>query len=279
MPNHRKQNQPDPLASVSYRHIGYCIYCGSRKQLSREHVVPQGLGGNYRLENHHTAAVLGRASCEECRRITGALEDRCQTLMLGHLRRRVGLSQRPKSQQMRGIWRLADGSEIEFSDHEDKFPVTLLLPVFSDNPRLWDPVGSERHPVRQWVHCKLFDPIDHGLSQGPSDTIGVNLGFDTLSYQRMLAKIALGATILRMGDAYCTPIVNDFIRGIEPDGFGKYVFGTEFANETPPDSGEIRHTFDLRDVVVNDVTYLVCFLRLFANYGAPTNAVIVGIVN
>ena len=33
------------LAKVQYRPVGYCIYCGDSNELSREHIVPLGLGG------------------------------------------------------------------------------------------------------------------------------------------------------------------------------------------------------------------------------------------
>src|SRR6185436_305115 len=45
--------------------VGFCIYCGSKENLSDEHVVPFGLGGN---------AILPEASCHSCSAITSAFE-------------------------------------------------------------------------------------------------------------------------------------------------------------------------------------------------------------
>jgi hypothetical protein len=51
-----------------YQSVGSCIYCGSTQQLSKEHALPLGLGGNY---------ILPNASCEKCRKITEAFEHTC----------------------------------------------------------------------------------------------------------------------------------------------------------------------------------------------------------
>jgi hypothetical protein len=53
------------FAKVSYAPVGRCIYCGSTEGLSREHIIPYALGSN---------AILPKASCERCRKITGDFE-------------------------------------------------------------------------------------------------------------------------------------------------------------------------------------------------------------
>jgi hypothetical protein len=47
--------------------VGACIYCGSTENLSDEHIVPFGLGGNL---------VLPKSSCQRCARITSEFERR-----------------------------------------------------------------------------------------------------------------------------------------------------------------------------------------------------------
>jgi hypothetical protein len=47
--------------------IGRCIYCGSTENLSKEHIVPLGLGGE---------DVLYDASCGWCRDATSRIESR-----------------------------------------------------------------------------------------------------------------------------------------------------------------------------------------------------------
>jgi hypothetical protein len=56
-----------------HQFVDRCIYCGSTKQLSNEHIIPINLGGNY---------VLYRASCESCRLKIHPIETKC----LGYFR-------------------------------------------------------------------------------------------------------------------------------------------------------------------------------------------------
>src|SRR5437773_2777873 len=47
--------------------VGACIYCGAKNELSDEHVVPFGLGGNL---------VLSKSSCQQCAVTTSGFERR-----------------------------------------------------------------------------------------------------------------------------------------------------------------------------------------------------------
>lgn len=100
--------------------------------------------------------------------------------------------------------------------------------------------------------------------------------FDVEAYQRMIAKIALGAAILKYDTGYFTPLVCDFIRGNETDVVVKYVFGYDSDQESPPFIE--GHSIQLREHEHSGVTYVIGFVRLFAIYGAPNNGVIVGVV-
>jgi hypothetical protein len=82
------------LAPTVYAPVDRCIYCGSKgspsERLSKEHIVPYGLAGNW--------MILPQASCELCRRITGEVERFCQREMLGAARIRMKLPTRhPKA--------------------------------------------------------------------------------------------------------------------------------------------------------------------------------------
>src|SRR5262245_1110250 len=69
--------------------VGRCIYCDTADgPLSKEHVIPFGLGGNF---------ILPRASCKACAKITSAFERTCLRQMYGDLRTKYGApSRRPK---------------------------------------------------------------------------------------------------------------------------------------------------------------------------------------
>ena len=62
-----KTERRTPKALLHEETLGRCIYCGSTKNLTSEHVVPFGLGGDFEL--------LG-ASCGGCRDVTSSIERR-----------------------------------------------------------------------------------------------------------------------------------------------------------------------------------------------------------
>lgn len=77
--------------SVTFPSVNACIYCEAIGVLSREHIVPAGLSGEW---------VLPKASCQECAKITSKVE---LHLLRGHWlphRVRLGLrSRRPNLRQ------------------------------------------------------------------------------------------------------------------------------------------------------------------------------------
>lgn len=61
-----------------FLNVGACIYCGDKTPpLSREHVLPRGLGGGSAPDGYSGALVLQNASCEICRRVTQKIEEQC----------------------------------------------------------------------------------------------------------------------------------------------------------------------------------------------------------
>jgi IS5 family transposase len=54
--------------------VGACIYCGDdRSRLTREHVLPRGLGGNWEPEGFSDALVTGRANEADITKLDGLL--------------------------------------------------------------------------------------------------------------------------------------------------------------------------------------------------------------
>src|ERR1700740_3099926 len=70
-----------------YEAANICIYCGkgAPAKLTKEHIVPQGLGGGY---------ILPKSSCEECRIITHAFETTVMSKNLIHFRTRARIHTR-----------------------------------------------------------------------------------------------------------------------------------------------------------------------------------------
>src|SRR5687767_8158480 len=93
--------------------VGFCIYCGSRKPpLTREHVLPRGLGGNEAPRGRSHALVLRHATCEKCREITREVEEICLLGPLLPIRRVLGLTRKDRRTPTSPILvRHADGRE------------------------------------------------------------------------------------------------------------------------------------------------------------------------
>src|SRR4051812_3971355 len=68
-----------------YVPLGQCIYCGAVGELTREHVVPYGLGANW---------VIPKATCAECAKITSRFEQSVMRGMLGTMRHQFGFRSR-----------------------------------------------------------------------------------------------------------------------------------------------------------------------------------------
>src|SRR5947208_13602278 len=77
--------------------VGACIYCGeTRGPLTREHVLPRGLGGNWAPEGYSDAFVLQHATCSSCSQITQNIEDECLRSMMDPGRARLGLKRKDR---------------------------------------------------------------------------------------------------------------------------------------------------------------------------------------
>ncbi|MEX1180768.1 MAG: HNH endonuclease [Cucumibacter sp.] len=263
------------FATQAYRHIGFCIYCGSKRPpLTREHVIPKSLGGKITPVGAHTAAVLGKASCEDCRRVTHAFETYCQRGLFGHLRVRLGMAQREIPNKVSGILRTTDGGFREVAGAPDDLPAFLVLPLFSTRAGLFAP-KADAPPKPEFFTREIFTPRPGSPFEYDETGAFVSLRID--QFQRMIAKIALGTAMIRYGPKYFSSIVGPFIRGKEA-GLHKYVFGFPSSQEKPPYMSE-THLIQIRENSVSGVRYLIGFVRLFAIFGAPTYGVVIGTVN
>jgi hypothetical protein len=113
----------------TYPPVGECIYCGDRHStLTREHIVPYGLGGNM---------ILPRASCHTCADITKRFEQKCLRMTMGPLRIRLGVKtrhpkQRPKTLDLELLHE--DGRLETVHVPAAQYPASIVLPRLFENP-------------------------------------------------------------------------------------------------------------------------------------------------
>ena len=190
-------------AKLQAQPIGSCIYCGSLDDLSKEHVLPYGLGGDL---------ILKAASCSSCRKATSKLELR---LLRGHwwpYRRFLGLkSRRPKEQvpDLQVKLKRRDGSEAVAQLPMAQQSLALVFEL--DPPSILRGEIRTDVPNAPRVYLKhLADPPSTVLVEGqpyklsPDEKLEIPVDFDAADLCQFLAKVAHGYAISRRGLNACS---------------------------------------------------------------------------
>jgi len=255
------------------RTIGYCIYCGSKDgRLTKEHVVPRGLGGNRKIDGFHHAPVLKAASCDICQKITHSVEEYCLQDMFDPIRIRLGLKQSAPPSKILTRLTLLDGTGVERMEDPTSATAVLTLPLFAEAPRHLEP------ETPRYIRLTSATIFPTPTQPDKSDAIVAhNSKIDVKLYERMIAKMGLGLAICKHGPHKISSLVGKFIRGEEADGYGKYVFGVPL--DKGPSNEETSIMFTVEEKALNGVTYVFSYIRLFPLFGTPTHGVLVGTIN
>jgi len=246
-------------------HVGECIYCGSKTNLTREHIVPYGLGCPPEW-------VLHEASCQACAGITSAFERDVLREYFREPRATIGLptyrkKDRPKSLHLQ----LVRGHEsFAVSLPTGECPTLIIMPHLKVPASVGD-YGYERGVMV--VGCSLHSPSDMKarLARLDADGFSVSVSGVLVSFARMLAKIAYGMSVLQFGlHAFKEVFVLPCILG-QTDDSGRWV-GCSQEPAVVHMADKLLHTIE---VVTNGST-VSGQIRLFANYMTPVYMVFVG---
>ncbi len=246
-------------------HVGECIYCGSKTNLTREHIVPYGLGCPPEW-------VLYEGSCRACARITSAFErdvlkeyfrEPRATLDLPTYRRK----NRSKSVDLR---LLRDRQSFVASLPAGECPTLIVMPHLKVPAYMGD-YDYERGVMV--VGCSLHGPSDmkERLARLDADGFSVSVSGVLVSFARMLAKIAYGMSVLQFGfHAFKEVFVLPCILG-QKDDAGQWV-GCSQEPAIVPEVDKLLHTVE----VASSNSVVGVYIRLFANYKTPVYLVFVG---
>lgn len=253
--------------------LGKCIYCGSREDLSTEHVLPYGLGGSI---------ILHQASCRPCSAITGKLE---QKLLRGHwwpYRKMLGLQTRhpDASNELKQVEIIKQSGEIMIGKMPlESFCAALVFRL--DPPSIL--VGHETHgePFAKEVFVKMLGPtpteviIDGEKTLlSPYDKIKFPVNFSAEDVTRFLAKVAHGYAISKLGFSNFSELyLPRFILG-ETDGIQTYVGGYHSPLVLSVLDGGGHNRMQLRD----REEFISVLIQLFIDSGAapPIYEIVVG---
>jgi len=245
--------------------IGECIYCGSTKDLTKEHVVPYGLGCPHEW-------IIYDGSCQDCARITSAFERDVLRNYLIELRAALGLptyrkKKRPKNLDLQ---LLRDGQSFTVSLPAEQYPPLIIMPHFKV-PAYIGNYGYQRGVMV--VGSSLHGPpnMKETLAKLNANGFSVTRSLVGLNFARMLAKIAYGMAILQFGHHTLKEVfVLPCILGQRED-VGRWV-GCSEEPSIVPKAEKLLHRIE----VMSNNSIVSAHIRLFANYRTPVYLVFVG---
>jgi HNH endonuclease len=246
------------------KEIGICIYCGSTNNLSKEHVLPYGLGGNL---------VLRKASCLACATETGRLEQR---LLRGHwwpYRQFLGLPSRSAGEPIPDLQvtiKKTNGTDIFATLPMAKYSFAVFYEF--DPPSILE--GKERldTPNAPRVYMKylselpssvFIDGVPYKLQ--PDEKLEISINSDVSDFCRFLAKVAHGYAISRRGISSCSQFFLPPIILGEVQGALTFVGGASSPFIGPRLPGSGLHVMLDR---IND-SLLMVYIQLFRDHGDP----------
>lgn len=215
-----------------YNPVGVCIYCKQVvSKLSKEHIIPRGLGGKL---------TLPAASCNECAKITSRIELDCLRNLFEPARSHLKIQSRHNRNCPRKLLSQTKGEWLLHKD-EETYPHFLPLPVFPSPSAYWrKPTGDERLEI-EGVSVLVFKGFDQKLRAIDLEEAGVSVIINPYIFCRMLAKIAHAYAIAELGADTFQEFLPEIILGTD-DKIAPYI-GSGFPVINVTDE---QHILDLK---------------------------------
>lgn len=254
------------LDNLTYKPIGKCIYCGSTKNLRKEHILPFGLSGT---------AVLPDSTCQRCATITGQVEQKVlrgpmwAVRVYRELRSRTRHKDAPKRYPLTVV---KDGKEQEIEVPIEDFPILLHFPIF-EPPAYLNPAGYEKGIRISGIATASFgqQPKEVAKRLGVEE-ISIPQAQEPVAFARMIAKIAYAwaAAERKLDLIRGAPLVVPAILG-ETDDIGRWV-GT-LTEPIQKYEGLLHRILIHED---QEKHLLIGEVHLFSDSETPTYGVILG---
>ena len=244
------------------RYIGKCVYCDSTDNLTDEHIVPHGLKGPWQLL---------KGSCKTCNQITSAFERSVLQEQFILPRATLGLpTYHPKNRPQ----------EFSFEVEREGRKENIVLPI-TDCPPIFMMLDFEKPRYIANYDYEKGIKVKGASLHGPDliklkdklsiKSILVTTNFSGNCFERMLAKIAYGMTILVYGpdvlkECYVLPCILG-----QKDDAGYWVGSSGKHARNLPAENALHRVF----LTINKEE-IGALIRLFANYQTPEYLVIVG---
>lgn len=254
------------MATTAFSPVGYCIYCGSDRELSREHFIPVGLGG---------IATLPKSSCSACAKVTGKFEEDVLRGPMWAVRVLLDLKSRTKHRDAPKSYSLVvvkDGQECTIDVPASEYPILLQFPRFGVPDYLLPP--DQRAGLLFKGHATIsYGPTPEDTLRGlGGSSLSIGQSYRHDSFARMIAKIAYAYAIAdgAMRDIEGEPLISPAIV-VRPNEIGMWVGTLDKPLEAHP--GMLHRIQYHRD----EEKGLLCVeVQLFSEAQTPSYGVIIG---
>jgi len=251
------------MAKASYKPVNRCIYCAKQDDLRTEHILPYGLSGT---------AILPKASCGGCARVTGRLEEMMlrgpmwPVRVFRDLKSRTKHKDAPATQPIRVI---RSGEETTIDLAVDEYPILLMFPIFAPPAALF-PYAYQGGIVPAGHATLSFGPQPEDVCAALGvNQVKIDQEYSLAEFARVIGKIAYafafaeGAVDELDGPSSVIPAILG-----QSEEIGRWV-GTRAAPRSWPD--ELH-----RLVLHREEGWLVGEVQLLADCETPSYGVVLG---
>lgn len=240
---------------------GKCIYCGSRENLTLEHIIPYGLYG--RIE-------YPKASCKSCAKIINeGFEAHVMRKQLGAFRSSAQVPERKRRKRDYKFRVVYGHKQGDPPPPPPKVVGGVELPRTMLLMRLMPPeIFIDRWPKEPAIWYYQNDE-DLKKQAEKNESTAVFMGeYDHHKFCRLIAKIGHG-----LAQAYMPPSIKETFDFLLPDlilnGSDNYhhLIGGNFT--VAPPVPELATDWDISNAVRGKTEYIFTRIRLFAFLGAP----------
>lgn len=254
------------MSRIQYPPANRCIYCGTKEDLTREHIVPYGLNGT---------SVIQAASCPECAKKTSGFERRVLRGPMRAVRVLHGFQSRSKHEgalQTHTVRVIRDGVQSEIEVPLEEAPIMLYFPEFAPPGIVTGKHGTGIDLTGVAVVCFGSSPKESARELRAEGLTLESPPYEPIAFAKMLAKIGF-ATAYAEGaltriDEPC-PVI-PAILSVTND-VGDWVGTMTGAYRKYPG---LLHRVALHEDREREL--LVAEVQLFASSGTPSYGVVLG---
>lgn len=241
---------------IKYAPVDKCIYCGATTDLTDEHIIPLALNGDW---------LLPKASCRICASITSKFEAKVLRGPLWLPRAALGLRTRRRGKQPTSfpLCVTRGGVSEKWDVPVAKNLPSVILPLFERPGFLSDSPSFTGVRVSGFYIGHTLRSPEQVRQELAVDTIALEMYYPTVEFARMIAKIAYGYAVAKLGlNHIVAPLIVPAILG-QLEDIGQWVGTVQEANPAP-----ISNALHLVKVF-HEGNFVIAAVSLFTLQPAP----------